>query len=343
MFKNKLKKKYLMMNRTKEIGLLKILLEQVPECPCRGLLPTMAEEEFGSEDGANQTLSSEDDVFFDWESPDYDADPVVYPIENFIVAEGLNLGPLGDYENETVEDLVAQFLENSDNEITRQNTDIICDLRTLILKARGEGEFGEHQQTLREWEVALCQLAVDIWTNEVIAGVEDTKGFYLFTFPNYQTPQVNNIFRKDVLNVLGITEEDTNANGESCLVDVIIPVKDPDKIVGGINVSGYDKWRGFKVRHGCVSTQNSYYSTSFDIRQLPNDRYKKVQDYNAMLAVDPDIHKISMEIERNTSPRTNQVVTPNEPVNTTTGTTQGLGSVIDVVDTPNPYPHIKFL
>ena len=124
----------------KEIGLLRVLLEETqphPVCPCiSGELSKIAKEEFPSNDDAhNQKVSSPDDLYYLWEPTVEDDEVTGYPIENFKVKEGVyhTDDPLYDYEGEVVQDLVSQFLDNSDNEITKKNTDVLCDLYKLTV------------------------------------------------------------------------------------------------------------------------------------------------------------------------------------------------------------------
>ena len=168
----------------KEIGLLRVLFEETVlprSCPCQELMK-VAQEEFSSDDGDayNQKVSKTDDLYYDWE-PTLDTDEKVieYPIENFKVGDGMygTDEPLYDYEGEIVQDLVAQFLDNSDNEITKKNTDVLCDLWKLIGTSIRTTEGNKHQSDLGSWRTGLCDLAKKIWAREVVVGVEDGEGY----------------------------------------------------------------------------------------------------------------------------------------------------------------------
>lgn len=335
----------------KEIGLLRVLLEETQPhhpCPCiSGELSKIAKEEFPSNDDAyNQKVSSPDDLYYSWEPTVEDDEVTGYPIENFKVKEGVyhTDDPLYDYEGEVVQDLVSQVLDNSDNEITKRNTDLLCDLYKLILKVKNTTEANSHQGVLNKMMGDLCDLAKNIWAKEIIVGVEDNKGYYLFTFPGGElSSQVNNIFKIDVLKVLGIGI-DERFGDESCIADVKFNQKAPDKYVNGIRVSGYESWKGFKVKHECVDPTSTYFNNSLKMEDLPENKYQRVMDYKLSLASSPDLEGFG-KYETTKSKETNQVVTP--PTNTKTNINKndevGLEKVITNPVNTHPYEDIEFL
>jgi len=335
----------------KEIGLLRVLLEEKErpsKCPCLEL-SKVSQEEFPSNDDAyNQKVSSTDDLYYIWEPTEESREDEVkeYLIDDLIVDEDMLAEdePLYDYQGRKVEDLVAQFLDNSDGEITKKNTDVICDLRKLIDIVKGEEAGNAHQGILNGWMNSLCDLAKDIWAKEIIVGVEDDKGYYLFTFPGGElSSQVNNIFKIDVLKVLGIGI-DERFGDESCIADVKFNQKAPDKYVNGIRVSGYESWKGFKVKHECVDPTSTYFNNSLKMEDLPENKYQRVMDYKLSLASSPDLEGFG-KYETTKSQETNQVVTP--PTNTKTNINKndevGLEKVITNPVNTNPYEDIEFL
>jgi len=337
----------------KEIGLLRVLFEETVlprSCPCQELMK-VAQEEFSSDDGDayNQKVSKTDELYWIWE-PTLDTDEKVieYPIENFKVGDGMygTDEPLYDYEGEIVQDLVAQFLDNSDNEITKKNTDVLCDLWKLIGMLIRTTEGNKHQSDLGSWRTGLCDLAKKIWAREVVVGVEDGEGYYLFTYPgNLQSAQVNNIFKIDVLKVLGVELDQRNGD-ESCIANVRVNQKSKDEYVNGIRVSGYESWKGFKVLHECVDPMKTHFNTSLNLSELPGDKYQKVIDYKLSLASSPDLEGFG-EYERSKNEKTNQVVpaivNTDTEVDKNSSNEVGLGNVINTPVKTTPYKDITFL
>ena len=335
-----------------EIGLLRVLFEEVvrpDKCPCLELMRVAREEFPPTDDAHNQRVSKTIDLYYNWE-PELDEDNeeiIGYPIENFIVDENMYAEeePLYDYEGEVIQDLVAQFVDNGDNEITKENTNVLCDLWKLIDQAINTDEGQDHQSVLQGWRDSLCNLAKDIWAKEIIVGVEDNKGYYLFTYPSgEQSSQVNNIFKIDVLKVLGIGI-DERFGDESCIADVKFNQKAPDKYVNGIRVSGYESWRGFKIKHKCVSPTTTYYNNSLKMADLPENKYQRVMDYKLSLASSPDLEGFG-KYEKTKSKETNQVVIPsttNTEINIDKNDETGLEKVITNPVNTNPYEDIDFL
>ena len=333
----------------KEIGLLRVLFEETvlpKSCPCQELMK-VAQEEFPSDDDAyNQKVSKTLDLYYKWEATlDADENVVEYPIENFKVDDGIygTDEPLYGYEGEIIQDLVAQFLDNSDNEITKKNTDVLCDLWKLIGTSIRTTEGNDHQVVLGGWRTSLCDLAKKIWAREVVTGVEDNEGYYLFTYPDGQTSaQVNNIFKIDVLKVLGVGL-DQRFGDESCVATVKVSQKSQDRYVNDIRVSGYEAWNGFKVRHKCVEPTSTYYNNSLKLSELPGDKYQKVSDYKLSLASSPDLAGFEKH-EKSKGEKTNQVVTQVDvETNADSSNENGLGNVIDTPVKTTPYKDIIFL
>lgn len=332
----------------KEIGLLRVLLEelQLPsKCPCLELTKVVQGEFSSSDEAYNQKVSHPDDLYHEWKPKIEDDVAVGYPIENFKIEEGmLSSGePLYDYEGDIVQDLVAQFLDNSDNEITKKNTDLICDLRKLIGTVKASKAGNDHQSVLNGWMQSLCGLAKNIWAKEVVTGVEE-EGYYLFTYPGgVQSTQVNNIFKIDVLKILGVGL-DQRFGDESCIANIKVNQKSKDEYVNGIRVSGYESWKGFKVRHECVEPTITYYNNSLNLSELPGDKYQKVIDYKVSLASSPDLEGFEKH-EKSKSEKTNQVVEPviSTDMGTDSSTQNGLSDVIDSPVKTTPYKDIIFL
>ena len=135
----------------------------------------------------------------------------------------------------------------------------------------------------------MCKKATEIWTDNPQLGVEDTDGFYLFTYDGGETsPQVNNIFREKVFDLLGLT--DSQKFSEKCVSNIRVTQEAPDEYHNGVRVSGYEAWDGFMVKHECVSPQNTYYSRSLDIsKDLPDNFYERVLKFKIRLASPPDL------------------------------------------------------
>ena len=275
-------------NMSEEIGLLRVLLEQAPStCPCISGLNTLSKEEFESDEtGYDQNRASKDDLYYDWEPDDPDADPVVFSLDNLLISSSPGTA-LEGYAGEAIQDLYNNIIDGSED-ITRENTVVICDLWVLInhiITTNAQG----HQSTLQTWNTELCRKATEIWTEDIQTGVEDPEGFYIFTYDGGETsPQVNNIFKEKVLDLLGFT--DSQKFSDDCVANVKVTQDAPDEYVDGIRVSGYEYWNGFMVKHHCVSPANTYYSRSLDISQdLPDNFYERVLKFKMRLAMPPDI------------------------------------------------------
>ena len=322
------------------LGLLRILLEQAPStCPCRKL-SKMSKDRFKTTDDAyNQKLAPEKKVRYTWPPVD-DTVPeadMTWSFDELIIGSSSG-SALKDHKGKKIKDFTESILDKT-FEITLENTDVLCDLRTLINKIKNEESHGL-QTTLNEWSKKLCALAIELWTEDVATGVEDVGGWYLFTYQGgRQSPQVNNIFRKAVMNELGL--DDYSRNSNECVADVKIHFKARDKYVNGIRVSTYDGWDGFKVQHKCVPTSNTYYLTSLDITKLPDNLYQRVEDHNMDLLQSPEMDRLksseniqgsSSEVSQNIS-----VSSSNDNDND-----EGLGTVISQ-QTTQPYPDITFL
>ena len=187
------------------LGLLRILLEQAPStCPCRKL-SKMSKDRFKTTDDAyNQKLAPEKKVRYTWPPVD-DTVPeaeMKWSFDELIIGSSSG-SALKDHKGKKIKDFTESILDKT-FEITLENTDVLCDLRTLINKIKNEESHGL-QTTLNEWSKKLCALAIELWTEDVATGVEDVGGWYLFTYQGgRQSPQVNNIFRKAVMNELGL-------------------------------------------------------------------------------------------------------------------------------------------
>lgn len=329
---------------SEEIGLLRILLEQAPStCPCTSGLNKLSKEEFESgETGYDQKKATKNDVFYDWQPDDPDAEPVVFSTENLKIksSPGTALVP---YKDKGVKELYDSIMDGTEA-ITRENSVVICDLRVLIsyiitTNARG------HQTTLNDWNKKLCEKVTTIWTDNPQTGVEDSDGFYLFTYDGGETsPQVNNIFREKVLDLLDLT--DAQKFSESCISNIKVTQEAPDEYHDGIRVSGYEAWDGFMVNHDCVPTTSTYRENSLNITEdLPDNFYERVLKFKMRLASPPDLadfEKFERSQGQGTPTNQNVSVSVASDGNDNNGNDneEGLSTVLTK---QNPYGDILFL
>jgi len=294
------------------IGLEKLLLNEAETivCPCFDL-KTHYKKEFPREsekwDLIDIHAAKDPKIFWESKGDGEDAEPNTtddtYDLDNIIIMKGAGSELNGKNLKEFYEAIIDESYP-----ITRENTHILCGLRNAIKKVislpqvSAPGEANKYS-TLDSWNKALCNLAIELWTDPSIEGVS-TEGYHLFTYGDgSQSTQVNNIFRAAVLKEMGISS--VSGREKECVANVQVHVESADEYRKGMKkAAGYDLWEGFKVKQQCLK-DGVYGSVSFDLTDLPNNFYERVEKFNRLLTMDPSITEFE-EFEQNQESNINQ-------------------------------------